>query len=801
MSQSSDQDFFSSNGNSQITGRYFGENISELSSQSEKEKDFDIKEIIGLILHNRWTILIITLLITISSFVVAKYITPVYLSEGTIMVTQAQNGYSMSGSDISNLLMNSYGIGLGSSIFNEMEILNSRYFSILLAKKLYENRILSDSTLAPVFWKDYEEGDSTEVSIEIASERILANKEIESAGRASDILRIRFRSPNPREAFLMVNLIIETYSKYSTDQNRAQAKEAISFLTQEKGRLEKIVHEKEREFRRFMEEKRIVSIDQQTSDLINRMSRLDTDMQSLRTRLLGVDASISNYQKELDQILPGIASMISKSIAPKFQRLQIALAELETEKIQFLAKNPGLNEHPQASKRIIELNQQIEVITNEISSITQSVIDSGSKRMLNFLVQSDGNIGASVNRIQEELSKLYVEKAQLENQISFLKPEIANLEKFFVGLPENMMNYAQLRREVSVNEQLFLTISKQSAEMALWEQTQAGSARVVDYASYPKSPIEPRVNLFIFVGFFLGGILSLAIVFVKEFLKQEIDSVEKLRSKNYPILSVIPNLDPYVEEHFKGDLTVEVAGRKVSTSLVTLLDNISPAAESYRRLQSNIMYSKPDDPYRVILITSSNKSEGKTTLTANLAISMAETGNRVLVIDCDFRRPRIHSVFGYDSSPGVIDILFASSEIDVHSFIHKSVIDNVFVLTAGNRPTNPAEINRSKKLRNLIQKLRYEFDYIILDTPPYGIITDAAPLIKLADGAVVVVKFNQTKGSELDHTLDSLVKINTNIIGTTMTAFDPKKSSGYYYTDYSYAYAYESYKEYDKRDD
>ena len=154
-------------------------------------------------------------------------------------------------------------------------------------------------------------------------------------------------------------------------------------------------------------------------------------------------------------------------------------------------------------------------------------------------------------------------------------------------------------------------------------------------------------------------------------------------------------------------------------------------------------------------------------------------------------------MFGIKSSPGLVDLLFEES--DSKDFIHKTVVENVFILPAGNRPPNPAEINRSRKLSNLISKLRYEYDYIVLDTPPYGIITDAAPLIKLADGVVIVAKFNQTKDGELDHTIDSLKRINANVIGSVMTAFDAKKTSGYYYTDYYYQYSYESYNDYDKR--
>jgi len=126
----------------------------------------------------------------------------------------------------------------------------------------------------------------------------------------------------------------------------------------------------------------------------------------------------------------------------------------------------------------------------------------------------------------------------------------------------------------------------------------------------------------------IGLLLSFGFIGIKEFTTPEIDSVEKLKKKGYPVIGVIPDLLHYIKEQFKGDEFVNIEGSDISTGLVTLLDSISPSAEAYRRLQSNILYSRPDNPYKVILTTSSNKSEGKTTLSSNLAISFAETGKK-----------------------------------------------------------------------------------------------------------------------------------------------------------------------------
>jgi len=799
MSSNNDQEFNYSNGTPNTNGRYHGETPIENGIQSNDVTDeIDVRQIISLILHNKWIIVIITGIATVFSIAISLYLIPIYESQGTIIISTASNRYTMSGSDLSSLLMSSYGIGVGSSVGSELEILNSRTLAWSLASKIYEERFDKNGRIYPLLWRDYPK-DSSVVTVDTVASRIMKGKIIEQKGGSlSPILIVKFQSPSSIEAWRLVDLIIDTYSETSTYSNRVQAKAALGFLSTELENVKKAVVLKEEELRTFMNDSKIIELDTQTRELIQTLSKLISERKLIDVKLTSITNAVIHYEDEIEQIIPGLSEQLTSSLAPVLQRLQIQLAEFETEKVLIFAKNPDLEKQSENNPRLKQLNSQIDVVKSEMKKASKELLESDNYQLLGFLGSTDGGISSKLQGIKNSLFQLEIEKGQLMAQSNMLDTQISEYETFFDDLPDNMIKLARLRRDLKINEQLYLTLASQSAETALWEQTQSGLARIVDTAILPSSPVEPKKKIIVIFGFIIGGIVSIGIIFIKEISKKEIDSVEKLRNKGYPILSVIPDLIPYIKEHFDGKETIEVAGQKVSTSLVTLLDSISPSAESYRRLQSNIMYSKPDDPYKIILTTSSNKSEGKTTLSANLAVAIAETGSRVLIVDCDFRRPRIHIVFGVPASPGLVDLLF--DDKDLHHYIHTSVVENVFVLTAGNRPPNPAEINRSRKLRNLIAKLRYEFDYIIIDTPPYGIITDAAPLIKLADGVVLVAKFNHTKTGELDHTIDSLKRINANVIGAALTAFDSKKTSGYYYTDYYYQYSYESYKEYDKRE-
>ncbi|TNE74754.1 polysaccharide biosynthesis tyrosine autokinase [bacterium] len=799
MTANNDQEFLNTNGAGYTNGRYRGEApIDTLSVNSNlSDEEIDIKQVVAILLHNKWIIISITAVVAIIAAVASVMMTPIYESQGTIIISEAPNRYSMAGNDLSNLLMSSYGIGIGSSIQSELEVLNSRTMAYNLAERIHNERVDVNGRLYPLLWRAYPK-DSSLTTVDTVAYRIMLNKIVEPKGGRGNIILVSFKSPSNYEAFRIVNLIIDTYSDVSTRTNRVQAKAALDFLSTELQNVKDEVVSQEEHLRNFMNEQRLVQIDGQTSELIKSIALIESEKKALLVNLASINKSIDLYTQKLDDFNPGIAEKFSLALGPLLQRLQVQLAEVETERVLIYARNPELKQNPEKNKRLMDLNSQIEVLKNEISSSVMKLQENGNTDFIGFLGNPDGGVSTKIGAIQESLLKLQIEKTQTESKLSVLEKQLDEHEVVFNNLPNNMIEFARMKRDLQVNEQLYLTLARQSSEMALWEQTQSGLARVVDYAFLPGKPVEPKKKIIVIIATFLGLFISIAIVFVKEISKKEIDSVEKLKKKLYPLLAVIPNLQEYIDQHFEGKETIDIGDKRISTGLVTLLDSISPSAEAYRRLQSNISYSKPDDPYKVILVTSSNKSEGKTTLSANLAVTMAETGNRVLLIDCDFRRPRVHSVWGVETSPGLVDLLF--EDVDPHKFIKPSVVENVFVLTAGNRPPNPAEINRSKKLRNLIAKLRYEFDYVILDTPPYGIITDAAPLVKLADGVVLVCKFNQTRNAEFDNTIESLKRINANVIGTVMTAFDAKKSSGYYYTDSYYQYSYQSYKEYEKRD-
>jgi capsular exopolysaccharide synthesis family protein len=774
------------------------DNVNEFESNLKVDDDaINLSNIIRLAFHYRWLILIISFVTTLIAYSITAFVTPIYESQGTIIISTPSNKFSMAGNDISSLLMSSYGIGLGTSISNELEILNSRSLGYSLSQKIYEERFDQNGRLYPLLWRDFPR-DSTPTTLDTVYFRTMSQKFITQKGNAfSGILNISFQSPSPYEAQRMVNLIIETYSEASTESNKIQVKSALTFLNKELTVIKDKVTFFEESLREYMKNAEVVKLDTQSDELIRTLSRLIGEQKEFEVKLAATNEAIKRYSAEIESIKPGFAAQLSQSIAPYIQRLQVQLAEFKTERVLLLAKNPELRADSVGEPRLAKLNDQIDYVYNEILKTTQKLLEDDNFQLIGFTTSSDGGLSSRMQNYREQLIRLQIEQVQFQTQINVLETQIQSYESFYKQLPDHMIELARKKRDLSINEQLYLSLAKQSSELNLWEQTQSGLARIVDLAFLPSIPIEPRPKIFSLVGLLIGLILSASYIGLNEFTNPEINSVEKMKNKGYPVIGVIPDLRYYNKEQFDGKEFINIEGSEIATGLVTLLDSISPSAEAYRRLQSNILYSRPDNPYKVILTTSSNKSEGKTTLSANLAVTFAETGKKVLLIDCDFRRPRIHKIFGFEQTNGIVDCLFTNE--DPFVFIKPSLVENLYVFTIGMIPPNPSEIIRSEKFKKLINKLRNDFDFIILDTPPYGIITDAAPLINLADGIVAVAKFNQTKSIEFDFTLENLRKIKAPIIGLALTAFDAKKASGYYYSDYYYQYSYESYKDYDKR--
>ena len=217
-------------------------------------------------------------------------------------------------------------------------------------------------------------------------------------------------------------------------------------------------------------------------------------------------------------------------------------------------------------------------------------------------------------------------------------------------------------------------------------------------------------------------------------------------------------------------------------AIISYNDPKSVISEQYRAIRTNIEYSNVDQNTKTILVTSSDKNEGKTTTVSNLAVSFANLNKKVLIVDCDLRNPSIHKMFRLNNIYGLTDILAKDRAVD--KCIQETELENLYVLTAGAIPPNPAEILSSEKMKNLIEDLKNIYDYIFIDTPPIGLVTDAGVLSSFIDGVVLVVKSESVEKKYLEETKKKLDAVDARILGAILNSYKSEQKDYNYYSYY-----------------
>ena len=742
---------------------------------SSADDEIDLFKLFGTLLHHKWTLAIFVIVFsTVAAFLALQQI-PIYNSEGTIFISESKNRYSYAGSDLSNLLTTTYGIGVGSTIANELQILKSRSLSEEIADSIMAKGTTETGSKFPILWTSYPE-DSTTTDRATIAKRIRNNMSASQVDRDTDVVRISFQSPLPEEAAYIVNLTMNTYSRLSTQQNRISATSALSFLRNERDKIEEELSKTEQELQEFMAQSNLLAVDAQTDQIITTITSLESRKQEISVQLVAVNSAIDAYETQLDEVKPGLADQISESLAPRLQNLQFALAELETEKLLLLSKNSELSDQPDHPE-IKRINERIKHTQNSIKDIANRLIDSNSSLSLSFLGSETGSVTQKIIEINQKLIELQVQRSQFETQLQALNERIAEFNAQFENLPENIISLARLKRVVRINEELYLLVSNQYAEMSLWERTQFGMGRPLDYAIVPNTPIKPNRKLWVLIGFMMGGVAGIGFIFVREALDDSIKSSDTLKSYKLPFLGNIPDFS--IIDAFDPHQKHKVEGKLISNQLLTFVDHISPISEAYRRLRINVVYSNPDKDYRVIMVTSSGKGEGKSTIASNLAVTFAEAEKSVLLVDLDLRRPTLHKIFGENKEPGLVEMLFETEGFD--STIKETIAPNVDLITVGKKTPEPATVLDSQRLKTVLDKLKDRYDHIIL--------------VRLTDGIIVAARFGVTAKKELDFTLEGLEQLNAEILGLVLNAFDPKKSTDYYTNYYYYKRAYKDYYE------
>ena len=299
--------------------------------------------------------------------------------------------------------------------------------------------------------------------------------------------------------------------------------------------------------------------------------------------------------------------------------------------------------------------------------------------------------------------------------------------------------------------------------------TRPGSVSTVEPAVTPGRPISPRTNLNTVMGLVIGLLLAGALVLVFEYLDDTIKTTEDVEAA-----IGLPTL---------GGVARFPRRRADVDALVVASPHRTAAAEGYRVLRTNVRFSTIDDPAQALLISSTSPGEGKSTTVANLAVAMAQTGQRVIVVDSDLRRPTIHRIFGLSNGAGLTNALL-SREPDLSRFLQPTRFETLWVMTSGPLPPNPSELLGSRRLDAVISALRKEVDVLIFDSPPVLAVADASILAAKVDGTMLVVDAGHTRVQALQEAHKALGRAKTRVLGAILNKLTEQGRGYYYYPDY-----------------
>jgi len=532
---------------------------------------------------------------------------------------------------------------------------------------------------------------------------------------------------------------------------------------------------------------------------------------ALRLGLINEEAKIP----EVNKVVEKLRSKIETERVGNTNIIRIIASSPDPEKAVVLANTVA---QVYVEENLLEKNKQArtvrQFIEEQLSSLSRRLREAEDKvreyqeKVENIEVAEP--IQKKLVDLEFQLASLLQKYTEKHPKVLQVKEQIKQLKFQIKGLSKEALEYARLKREVEVNKKLYALLKEKLEQARITEAEKVGDVSIVDPAVMPSSPINPKSNLGILVGAFMGLIIGGVLSFVMETLDTSIGRIEDVESiTKLPVLGVVPSIEPEVKR--KGILAKFFPPEKSEEEerflrLLVHYKPASPVAEAFRNIRTNLKIS---EVRKLFLITSAQPQEGKTTILTNLALATAQEGLRTLLVGSDLRRPALAKTFGVPKEPGLSEVLSGTvdlasalknvtdiilGEMEIEEVLKPSGLGNISILPAGTLPSNPAELLASKSLSSLIEEVRREFDVVFFDSPPVLPVTDASLLAPFLDGVILCYEIGRTARDALLRSKIQLDSVGANIIGTILNHTKPQTEPLEPYP-YYYRYKHKYYKQ------
>ncbi len=595
--------------------------------------------------------------------------------------------------------------------------------------------------------------------------------------RQTRLVDVTFKSSDPKLAAEGVNALFDEFIAMSVESRYTATEQATEFLTQQIASLRSDIERKEMQLQTYGAEKNIVALSDTETTIISRLADLNRALTQAQIDRVNKEA----YFKEIkaaspDYIPASINNPVIQNLRQEYARLS---REYSRKQEQFGPEYPEIQ----------RLKTDLESTKRSLQTETENLINSA---------RSD---------YQAALKK----EESLQGVFSAQKQES-------IQLNSNAISYNTLKTEIENNKSLLSTLLKRNSETGVSARLRGvgvSNIRIVDRAEVPLRPWSPRKKVNLILGLLVGLLGGLGLAVLLDYLDNSVKSAQDVEKyAGLPSLGVIAAFDPNAKDggygygYGYGGGDGRPAGKRKpgaegpgsgpaepplpvlkSIDLITHISPKSNISENYRSIRTAVLLSTANPGSKVFAISSALSGEGKSATAANLAVTIAQTGKRVLLVDADLRKPRQHRIFNLKNLNGLTNYLTGTA--DVEALVKPTGVPNLWVINAGPMPPNPAELLGSDKMVEFMEKLKPAFEYILLDTPPVLAVTDTQVLGPRVDGVLLVLWGGKTSREALSRAAEKLRLTGNKIPGVIINRLDVK-AHDYAYRRHPYGESYES---------
>jgi tyrosine-protein kinase Etk/Wzc len=757
------------------------------------ERQVSFNDYLRIFYRGRWVIITTFLLVMGLTVYITFTATPEYEAAAKLMI-EDKGGMEQSLFDIGSLMKKE------TMVNNQVEILRSRTLAEIVIRRLQDSELAGRLSLlyppdqqATGLVADFGRwmSDLVSFSSDTSDQYTIDDMIIELRDRLiitpirdTDMIEIRVTGPTAEEAAFITNTLAQAYSEKNRLESQEEVRQVKNFLDEQLTIVKQQLTESEEALKNFKEGEKVVALSDETEELIKKMAEFEslynealTEYNSNRERLKYVNTQLDRSRQNFD--LNSIAA------TPYIEGFKKQIGELQGKKASMISRLLGAGVYRDDDPQVRKYDEEIDAVTKQLK---EEITKLAAVEILNPVALS------------EELSSRKIEieanLQALQPKVEALKRIVSDYDKQLETLPDKSLRLARLQRAAQADEKIYLMMQEKFQESRITEVGQLGQVRLIDPARPPQEPVRPRKKLNLILGFIVGLGLGIGLTFLFEYMDNTVRAIEDIEKIGVTVLGSIPMIKE--EEAVKrmkilpasmngknGSLDSPEARRMVSR-LITHFAPKSPISEAYRTFRTNIQYTKLDHDLKALLVTSPGPGEGKSTSVANLAITMAQMGSKVLLIDSDLRRPILHSIFNIDRRVGLSNVLVGRATIEEAA--QATEIDNLFVMPCGTLPPNPSELLGSSAMKTTLEAMKQKFDIVLFDSPPIIAVTDAAVLSSQLDGVILVIKSGQTDREAAFRAYTLLKNVKTRVLGALLNGVHIESMYGSYYYYYHYYY-------------